>query len=120
MTASRIFISLELAGSGANRTNFYPVATKIPPAKAARERNLAGQKHGFRRTVFWAADRRQQFRRAKLPGEITHRSGGAALDQHAAKQLGRVARADLAHDAGAITLDGARAQAQLARRFLVG
>src|SRR3954464_8679965 len=90
MTASRLFLSLVLAGCGSYRTNFLPMATKIPPCEAPRERNVAERKALFRRTVFLAANGAGNFRIAKLPANRqacqaqrlwfnTRRSSSAAL-----------------------------------------
>src|SRR3954452_14312425 len=96
------------------------MATKIPPAEAPCERNLADRKACYRRTVFSAASGAGNFRIAKLPAKRQARSGAAALAQHATQQLGCIAQRQPFHDAGAIAFDCSRAQAELARDFLVG
>src|ERR1700750_1248563 len=88
------------------------MATKIPPAGAPCERNLSAPKHRSHRTVFPAA--------TCANNSAGRNSGVAALAQHAPKQFGRVARADLAYEAGARAFEGARPKAELARGFLVG
>src|SRR5215212_6101882 len=48
------------------------------------------------------------------------RSGAAVLAQHNAHQIGGILRAELLHDARAMHLDGARADAELTARLFVG
>src|SRR5213595_178771 len=105
MTASRIFLSLWLAGCGSYRTNFIPMATKIPPADAPRERNLFRPIGRLRERYFAVAEASRQFPHSETAGQKPTRSGGTRLAQHAAQQFGRVARADLFHDAGAMAFN---------------
>src|SRR5689334_22139426 len=114
MTASRIF-SLPLAGR--LRLISYEFLTdgnkntarrRAPRAEFYRPKTLVSPSGIFR----WR--KAPTIPQGETSGRQNHRSGAASMPQHAAKQLGGIARTDLAHDAGTIALDGARAQAEFA------
>src|SRR4051794_34604078 len=120
MTASRIF-SLPLAGR--LRLISYEFLTdgnkNTARGSARRAEFLPIENAGFAERYF-RREPMPTIPQGETPGSQKRRSGAAAMAQYTAQQFGGIARADLAHDAGAIALDGARAQAKPARGLLVG